>query len=566
MGAHLRRGLAWLEARTGALAGLREVLATPLPGRACLGRVSAALVALACCLQALTGVGLASYYAPGTTSSWASVAHIEEAVVLGSFLRGLHVYGASLVVVVLLLYLAERAWRLDFGGRLGWWLALLLIPLISAFSLTGYLLPWDQRGYWSTQVATSLVGATPLVGTTAQRVVQGGSELGQQTLTRAYTAHTVLLPALLALLGWVYLRVWRREASLADAPESPREPYWPRFAARDLVAFAAGALVVGLCAGLIGGHLEAPADPEVDFDPRPEWYFMALRQLLNYAPEPLGSHLLPGLAFLAWASLPWVAERRRALARGLVAAPLLAWALLLGLGLWADAQDASYQAGLARAAERARLARTLAREGVPAEGPAELVRRYPPLRGEALFAQECARCHALSEPLARGGPHLRGYLSLTWLAAVIKEPRHPSHFGLTKIDDMQPVDLPPAELLDLAAFVRSQDPSVRDLPGEQVARGRKTYFAQGCQGCHSLEPGVEDLGPNLHDYGSATWLEAFLRDPGAGRFYCDVNEMPRYHELPARDLDALVVFLRGLDGDPYAPPGAAAGFGPEAQK
>ncbi|MBL4845568.1 MAG: cytochrome b N-terminal domain-containing protein [Planctomycetes bacterium] len=547
----LQAGLTWLDARLGFVSWLREVLATPMPGRARLGRVSAAVVVGAFALQALTGFGLANYYAPGTTSAWASVAHVEDAVLLGSFLRGLHVYGASLIVVLLLLYLVERAWRLDFGGRLGWWLALGLVPLISAFSLTGYLLPWDQRGYWSTQVSTSLAGATPFVGPAAQRVVQGGTELGQLTLTRAYSAHTILLPLLLCGLFMLYLRVWRREAKVSPPEES--EPYWPRFAARDGIALLIGVGVVALLAGGVGGHLEAPADPEVDFAPRPEWYFMALRQLLEYAPEPIGSHVLPGVAFFVWAGLPWLGEKRRLLARILVTCTLGLWVVLLGIGFWADHTSPRFQKLLVSSAERATLARRLARDGVPPEGAAEQVRNHPPVRGAQLFAQECARCHSL-QGLPLEGPHLKGYLSTEWLAGVIKEPRHPSYFGQTKIDDMEPLaedalgDLP-----SMSVFVRSLDPSVKGLDPAEVAKGRKAYFEQGCGACHSIKPRVEELGPNLYGYGSPTWLREFLENPGADHLYCETNEMPRYNELPSADLDALVVYLRMLDGDPYPP-------------
>lgn len=566
-GAPHTRALAWLEARVGLLGGLREVLATPLPGKAHLGRVSAAVVAAAFALQALTGVGLASYYSPGTTSAWASVAHVEDAVLFGSFLRGLHVYGASLIVVLLLLYLMQRALRLDFGGRLGWWLALAFVPLISAFSLTGYLLPWDQRGYWSTQVATSLAGATPLVGPAAQRVVQGGGELGQLTLTRAYAAHTVLLPLVFGGLLLLYLRVWRREASLEDEVPAgegeggPREGYWPRFATRDALAFLVGVGVIAALAWFVGGHLEAPADPEVDFDPRPEWYFMALRQLLEYAPEPLGSHVLPGVVFLLWAGLPWIADRHRGAARGVALGSFALWLGLLGRGFQLDATSPRYQRSQEAAAERAELSRALAREGVPPEGASEMVRRYPPLRGEQLFRQECIRCHSL-QGLPRGGPHLQGYLSVEWIASVIKEPRHPSLFGQTKIDDMDPLSEEAMPyLIPIATFVRSLDPSVTDLDPRVVAKGRKAYFKEGCMGCHSIKPKVEELGPNLYQYGSPTWLREFLENPGADHLYCDVNEMPRYDELPSEDLDALVVFLRMLDGDPYE--GAPEGLQPK---
>ena len=42
-----------------------------------------------------------------------------------------------------------------------------------ALSLTGYLLPWDQKGYWATAVATNLVAEVPLIGPALQKIVVG---------------------------------------------------------------------------------------------------------------------------------------------------------------------------------------------------------------------------------------------------------------------------------------------------------------------------------------------------------------------------------------------------------
>ena len=47
-----------------------------------------------------TGVLLALYYSPSATDSWASVAYIQDQVTLGWFVRGLHSYGASAMVMI----------------------------------------------------------------------------------------------------------------------------------------------------------------------------------------------------------------------------------------------------------------------------------------------------------------------------------------------------------------------------------------------------------------------------------------------------------------------------------
>ncbi|MGE0708904.1 MAG: cytochrome b N-terminal domain-containing protein [Planctomycetota bacterium] len=532
---------------------MRELGATPVPQAPRFGRVTGFVLAGGLALQVLTGIGLGVHYSPATTTAWGSVVHLEEQVLLGRFLRGLHAFGASAVVICLLLHLLQKAWRLDLARKLGWWLGLALVPLLSAFSLTGYLLPWDQRGYWATRVASGIMAGTPLVGPLAERVFLGGADLGTLTLTRFFTVHAVVLPLSLVALGALALLVWRREARLEEAPEAT--PYFPCHATRDLATWLVVALAVALLAGLVGAHLEAPADPGSDFDPRPEWYFAPLRELLKTVPEPLGSVAVPGLVFLLLAALPFFAHRRGR-ARAAVALPFAAW---LGLLLWTshkDLRDSAYQAGRATAAADAALARELSRAGIPPEGPGDLLRLHPPRHGRALFVEHCQRCHRVGNEVLEAqeqGPKLAGYLSLTWLKGVIRQPRHEDYFGRTKIDDM-PEMTEPAALADLpriALYVRSLDPTVRGLDPAEVAAGRAAYVKQGCMGCHKTEPvareKASDLGANLAGYGSPAWLKAFLKDPGSPLFYCDANEMPAYAELSEQELDALVVYLRGLD-------------------
>lgn len=551
----LREALAALEARSGLGALGRALVGRRLAGGARWTRALGAALLGLLLLQLASGVGLALHYAPTTTSAWASVDHLERAVPGGELVRALHAWGASFLVALAGLHLvgagASAAYRRP--RELSWALGLLLLPLLLAFGLTGYLLPWDQRGYWATTVALGIARATPLVGESAARVLQGGPELSSLTLTRFYALHALVLPGgLLALLA-LHLRANARAHAALLAEGAPGAPWWPGQALRDLLLLAVALLgVVGLALAL-GAALEAPADPGSDFPPRPEWWFMPLRELLKVVPEPWGSVVLPGLLGCAWLLLPWLdppTRPRPRLRAVLVLIPALGY-LLLGLrAVLLDRADPEYALARARADEDAALARELARQGVPPEGAGALLEHHPPRRGERLFQLHCQECHPLRGEGGQEGPDLTGYLSRAWLMDVIRAPRDPRFFGHTALDGMDP--LPRAEweqLPALAAFLESQQSPAQAarLDPALVAKGEEAYLELECFACHPIDPGEEGEAPNLHGYGSEEWLTAFLKDPGGARFYGEMNDMPGYAEdLSAEDIAALVTFLRGL--------------------
>src|SRR4029079_11345735 len=125
--------------------------------------------------QLITGVLLAMYYSPSSSTAWASVAFIQDQVDLGWFIRGLHSNGASAMVIVAGLHLLQTAvWGAYKKPReINWLIGVVMLALLLAFALTGYLLPWDQTGFWATKVATGIAGSSPGIGDQLQQVVQG---------------------------------------------------------------------------------------------------------------------------------------------------------------------------------------------------------------------------------------------------------------------------------------------------------------------------------------------------------------------------------------------------------
>ncbi|MCK6551789.1 cytochrome b N-terminal domain-containing protein, partial [Myxococcota bacterium] len=239
-----------LDARIGHKALLHEALDEPVPGGASWAYVFGSAALILFFVQLGTGIVLATYYSASATDAWASIAYLEREITMGAFVRGLHHHAAGGMVVIVILHLVQVTL---FGAykkpREGNWLSgLALLGLVLAFALTGYLLPWDQTGYWATKVATSIAGTVPVVGPTIQAIAQGGNDYGNLTLTRFYAIHVIVLPlGTLALLG-IHVALFRKHGitpspSKSDAElASKAEKFWPKQVAYDAVF---GLVVVG---------------------------------------------------------------------------------------------------------------------------------------------------------------------------------------------------------------------------------------------------------------------------------------------------------------------------------
>ena len=154
--------------------------------------------------QAVTGVFLAMYYDPSITNAYESTRHLTNEVFLGEFVRGMHRWGSSVMIVLVFLHMG----RVFFFGaykyprELNWVIGGVLLILTMVMSFTGYLLPFDQRSYWATIVGVNINGTGPVVGPYLSDFLRGGAEFGATTLSRFYAIHMMLLPgAIAALIG-----------------------------------------------------------------------------------------------------------------------------------------------------------------------------------------------------------------------------------------------------------------------------------------------------------------------------------------------------------------------------
>ena len=575
------RVLDWIEARTGLRTAINGALHEDVAGGARLQYVFGSVLTYLFMQQVVLGILLAFYYSPSATDAWASTAYLNDQVTAGWFIRGLHHHGSSAMVVVVILHLLQVVWAGAYRAprEVNWWTGLAMGGLVLAFALTGYLLPWDQKGYWATQVATGIMGSVP-GGEPMQQVIQGGPEYGNLTITRFYALHVFVLPISLALLLVGHLSLFRRHgvtppASLTEAElKAKTQPFWPDQLFLDVLAMTVcAAALVALTYQTHGAELFAPADPASNFVARPEWYFLFLYQLLKYFEGPLqiiATVLLPGAVAILLFALPWIDRaktrrpRDRAVALSLVGVLMAGVTALTGLAMAEDAANESYQHGLEVAEQEARRARALALEGVPAAGGVAVFDNDPKQKARKLFKEHCATCHTIEGHGGAEAPSFDAYGDRAWLTALIRNPRDPRFYGGTKNHTtMEPLPVEAVSDAELAAVVEYvyglSGPEIAEpstLDAALVVQGKKLWDANKkveCSGCHEVEAGKSGTGPTLAGRGTQAWIARVINDSSQPDLYGDTAEMPKFAgKLAPAEIEALAQFIAGQRQAPAA--------------
>jgi quinol-cytochrome oxidoreductase complex cytochrome b subunit len=157
--------------------------------------------------QIVTGILLTIYYVPTPDHAYDSVQYITTQVPAGWLIRGLHHWGASAMVVLVVLHMLRVILygSYKFPREVTWFSGIFLLLIVIGFGFTGYLLPWDQKAYWATTVGTRIAGTPPLIGDTILRIVRGGEDISAITLARFFGVHIWFLPATLLILVAIHL-------------------------------------------------------------------------------------------------------------------------------------------------------------------------------------------------------------------------------------------------------------------------------------------------------------------------------------------------------------------------
>ncbi|MCP4247955.1 MAG: cytochrome bc complex cytochrome b subunit [bacterium] len=252
--------------------------------------------------QTVTGILLLIYYRPTPEAAYQSIKYITAEVNFGWLYRQVHAWGATLMIVTVLLHMTRTYFMGSYKKprELTWVTGVLLFVITITFGFTGYLLPWNQIAYWATTVGTESANKVPLIGPWLQYLLRGGDTVTGETLSRFFVVHVILLPWAAAGIMVVHLVLMRLnnlstlERVGDEKPLTPATgiPFFPVHVAKE------GAVAVLLFAVLVTLSVLAPWEIGEPADPlatpahiKPEWYFLPSYQLLKYFEGPYGAVL-----------------------------------------------------------------------------------------------------------------------------------------------------------------------------------------------------------------------------------------------------------------------------------
>src|SRR6202522_4844703 len=280
----------WLDQRTGVQSLLHEALDEPIPGGARWAYIFGSGLLYLFFSQVVTGVFLALYYVPSSDHAHATVSYISKVVSSGLFLRGIHAYGATAIVIVLFLHISQT---LLFGSYKGhrefvWLSGCVLLALMLGMAFTGYLLPWDQKAYFASAVGTNIISEVPLIGSSLQKLLRGSSQMGTLTLSRFFVLHVFVLPGLLIAFIATHIFLFRKAGPAGPSNEDPFHPKLPaqRFYPRQLVMDMVASLLIVLALALVAYFVPIRLGPEAfpsdtTYIPRLQCYYLPMSQWLK---------------------------------------------------------------------------------------------------------------------------------------------------------------------------------------------------------------------------------------------------------------------------------------------
>jgi ubiquinol-cytochrome c reductase cytochrome b subunit len=565
----LRGFWTWINGRWPVSPFVRALLVEDIPGGSSYFYSFGSSVLFVFILQAVTGIAQLFFYVPTVVHAYTSLSFLRTEVPFGWLIHNLHYWGATAMVVLVLLHVTRVfLWGAYKDPRqLTWLLGVFLFLLTLAMMFTGSPLPWDEKGYWATEVGTSIAGTVPLVGEFTKRLLRGGESMGQLTLSRFFSLHVALLAGLLGGFIILHLVSFRRAGSVGPWRESKRMrsgPFWPDQVQKDLVSACLVFVVLLALASFLPPAFTGPADPaDAAFTPKPEWTFLSLYQALKLFPGPLeaaGTVGLPLALVLLLVGLPFIDRRaeRNPVKRPLALAgyfAVLAAAVVLSIaGSVSSPGVGSSQATAAGSASQA------------AGGSTE--------KGAGLYqALGCPACHSINGTGGKVGPDLAAEKSRNrsaeWLEEQIGDPRsHNPRTGMPAFSRLTPGEVGALSryLLSLAPKESgpagaSGTPSAEAAsPEGQPAGGGQAesrnalaprlignpghgelLFAQYCGSCHGTQGkgGVPNPGSEDGTVPALSPIDRELYEPDPDRFVSKIDPFLQHGSVPPGSRPAL---------------------------
>lgn len=346
------------EERTGLISLVRSLAEHPVPPNTGWLYVFGSCVLTCLIIQVVTGIALATRYVPSSGQAYQVLQFITHGAPLGRFLRGLHYFGASAMILLIGVHMIQVYLMgcYKYPREVNWITGVVLLFLVVAMGFTGQLLRWDQTSVWAIILSAEMLGRTPIIGKYLARFLLGGNTLGGATLSRFYAFHIFFLAAtILAIVAFHLYLVFHDGISAPPVPgvkvdpatyrqeyekllKEEGVPFWPDVAWRDMVAIAITVTVIVLLAYFVGPpDLKGPPDPsQLASDPRPDWYLTWYFGFLALLPRHMEAVFMIGaplsvIIFLVLVPVIWnKGERHPARRPWAVAAVILVVVSIVG--------------------------------------------------------------------------------------------------------------------------------------------------------------------------------------------------------------------------------------------
>lgn len=313
----------WLDERLNVSALMASLFAHPVPKRSNFLDYLGFATLFVFISQAVTGILLAMVYKPSAAEAYSSIQTLQASTI-GNYVRSLHSWSANFMVVLVILHLLRVFYEGAYKRprELTWIMGGVLLVGTLGLAFTGYLLPWDQEGYWATTVGTAMAGFVPGLGDFLVNVLRDGAQVTGATLTRFYSVHMLILPAIVLLAFMPHFFFVLRQGmsstdELAEAQHRGEDiskkssPFWPNVAFKMISLVFVVFIALWVLSAIYPKGLGEPADAlnKSRYIPEPAWYFFGVYQLLKYFPGTLDVLAMVGLPiifFVVLFGLPWL--------------------------------------------------------------------------------------------------------------------------------------------------------------------------------------------------------------------------------------------------------------------
>jgi ubiquinol-cytochrome c reductase cytochrome b subunit len=324
----------WVDDRSGISQFIGPIANHLVPPRSKWSYVFGSATLFCFLLQVVTGVALSLLYQPSSKDAYQSLEFITHQAKFGNVLRGIHYFGASGMILMVGIHMIRVyiTASYKFPREMNWITGVFLLLLTIFMGFTGQLLRWDSNGVWSSVVAAEQLGRVPLIGKYLARLLIGGNTIGGHTLSRFYSYHVFIIPAMIFILVGIHIYLVIRNG-ISEPPKAGRlvdpksyrlwyqnllrekgVPFWPNAAWRDTL-FGALVIICILSLAIIFGapSLTSPPDPSnINVSPHPDWYMVPFFSLFALMPpkiESVAMTLGPLLTIIVLLSIPFISNR-----------------------------------------------------------------------------------------------------------------------------------------------------------------------------------------------------------------------------------------------------------------